>query len=60
MHCRDVIARTSAYIDDELDSAVASEMVDHFGLCKECRRELDELSRIDAFIKDLPSAVFIC
>jgi len=49
-----VLARTSAYTDDELDSTVAGEMTDHFRQSSECPRELEELSRVDASIKDLP------
>ncbi len=54
MQCRDVSARISAFIDHELDPALARKTAGHIRECAECRREFEALSGLDALIGDLP------
>jgi hypothetical protein len=53
MKCQEVQERVSAYLDDELDSALHQGMANHLNQCARCREELDGFQGVDALLKGL-------
>ena len=54
MKCREVARRMAAYVDNELEPALAENMSTHINLCPSCKQELQAVSSIDARLAGLP------
>ncbi len=48
--------KLSAWLDGELSTAERGEVAAHLEVCEECRRELDQLQRLDAALGSLEAA----
>lgn len=53
MKCQEVEERVSAYLDEELDSALRQGMANHLDQCAGCREELEGFQDLDALLKRL-------
>ncbi|MDL1977404.1 MAG: zf-HC2 domain-containing protein [Deltaproteobacteria bacterium] len=54
MKCRQVRKKLSAYIDDELDSAVSHSIARHLSQCPLCQKKLNVFLNVNTVLKDLP------
>lgn len=54
--CKHTLENLSAFLDNELSDASASDIEDHLAICEDCQQELEQLSTLSALFKkvDLP------
>jgi hypothetical protein len=54
MNCRFVSEQLSAYLDDELEAGLASELKEHLDACETCRKEFESLRELTRTLHALP------